>query len=272
MQGFDMLYVNGKSLLAQPLRVRRSLLHASFRREEGYFYFASGLDHVEDGDTAPIEAFMNEACTAMCEGLMVKTLDDNATYEPSKRSLNWLKLKKDYIQGMGVCDSVDLVVLGAYHGKGKRTNVYGAYLMACYDPDADEFQSVCKVGTGFKDEELQRFTEKMKQHVLQSNKRPPNYNVSDVLAPDVWFSAKVVWELQAADLSKSSVHSGAIGKVDPNRGIGLRFPRFIRERDDKKAESATNAEQIADMYNSQDSLGEGGKGGGGDDDDDEDAL
>jgi ATP-dependent DNA ligase len=57
------------------------------------------IDHVEDGDTAPIELMMGDACAAMCEGLMVKTLDNNATYEPSRRSLNWLKLKKDYIDG-----------------------------------------------------------------------------------------------------------------------------------------------------------------------------
>ena len=117
LQLFDMLYLNGKSLLAQSLRCRRSLLHASFEEGVGRLYFAKRCDHVEDGDSTPIEQFMQEACGAMCEGLMVKTLDDNASYEPSKRSLNWLKLKKDYIEGMGICDSVDLVCIGAYRGK-----------------------------------------------------------------------------------------------------------------------------------------------------------
>jgi DNA ligase-1 len=272
LQLFDLLYINGKSLLQETLRTRRGILHRAFSQEEGYLYFASGADHVEDGDTGPIEGFMQEACAAMCEGLMVKTLDDNASYEPSKRSLNWLKLKKDYIDGMGVCDSVDLVVIGGYMGRGKRTNVYGAYLMACYDPERDEFQSVCKVGTGFKDEELLRFTEKMRPLALGSSKRPVNYNVGDALAPDDWFSASVVWELQAADLSKSSVHKGGVGRVDGSglRGVGLRFPRFIRERDDKKAEGATTAEQIVDMYHSQGDMegaGNGNSNGSGDGDD-----
>ena len=273
LQGFDMLYCNGKSLLQESLRNRRRMLHAAFQHTESFFHFASGQDHVEDGDTTPIETYLQEACGSMCEGLMVKTLDDNATYEPSKRSLNWLKLKKDYIEGMGVCDSVDLVVIGGYHGRGKRTKVYGAYLMACYDPDRDEFQSVCKVGTGFKEEELSRFTEKMKQHVTLNHRKPFNYNCGEALEPDDWFDAHVVWELQAADLSKSSVHKGGIGKLEADRGIGLRFPRFIRERDDKKPENATNAEQIVDMYNSQDLTGlDAGNDGEGDDNDDEDAL
>jgi DNA ligase-1 len=91
----------------------------------------------------------------------------------------------------------------------------------------------------------------MQPFALGTSKKPHNFNVGDALEPDVWFDAKVVWELQAADLSKSSVHKGAIGKVDPDRGVGLRFPRFIREREDKSAEGATNAEQIMDMYNNQ---------------------
>ena len=277
LQLFDFIYVNGKSLLQLSLRQRRTLLHAAFREEEGYLYFAAGGDHVEDGDTAPIEALMQEACASMCEGLMVKTLDDNASYEPSRRSLNWLKLKKDYIDGMGVCDSVDLVVIGGYLGRGKRVNVYGAYLMACYDPERDEFQSVCKVGTGFKDEDLTRLYEKLRPTILGSNKRPLNYNVGDPLTPDHWFEATYVWELQAADLSKSNVHRGGVGRVDTSgvRGIGLRFPRFIRDRDDKKAEGATTAEQIVEMYQSQGENQDNGNGyaaGGGDDDDDDDGI
>ena len=267
LQAFDLLYLNGKSLLQESLRTRRGLLTRAFNEVTGLFYFATGQDLVEDGDTSGVEIFMAEACAAMCEGLMVKTLDDNATYDPSKRSLNWLKLKKDYIEGMGVCDSVDLVVMGAYHGKGKRTNCYGAYLMACYDPDNDEYQSLCKVGTGFKDEELVRFTAQMKPHIVGSGQKPVNYITGEADCDD-WFHPKTVWELQAADLSLSSKHKGAKGLVE-ERGIGLRFPRFIRERPDKKAEGATNSEQIADMYRSQDLTGVDNAKNDDDDDDDD---
>lgn len=276
LQAFDLLYINGQSLLRESLRTRRSLLKAAFQPTAQNFQLASGLDHVEDGDTAPIEMFLNEACAAMCEGLMVKTLDVNASYEPSKRSLNWLKLKKDYIAGMGVCDSVDLVVLGGYYGRGKRSGVYGAYLMACYDAATGDFQSVCKVGTGFKDEDLTRLTDTMRPLVLGSKKRPANYNVGDALTPDDWFSAQQVWELQAADLSRSSVHRGGVGHIENDlvddanaiRGIGLRFPRFLRERSDKKAEQATSAEQIVDLFQSQSGI----EGNAKKDDDDDDWI
>lgn len=258
LQVFDLLYLNHQSLLRESLRLRRALLQKVFVHTESLLHFASGFDHVENGDTAPIEAFLAEACAAQCEGLMVKTLDSKASYEPSKRSLNWLKLKKDYITGMGVCDSVDLVPIGAYYGRGKRVSTYGAYLMACYDPDRDEYQSVCKVGTGFKDEDLERLSNRLKEAVVRSKKKPVNYNVSEVLYPDEWFEPSVVWELQAADLSRSSVHRGGVGRIDGSgnttRGIGLRFPRFLRERDDKKPEQATTSEQVVDMFYSQGSV------------------
>ena len=186
------------------------------------------------------------------EGILQSVQQHDIGTPPNAIALRIRRLKKDYIDGMGVCDSVDLVVIGGYLGRGKRVNCYGAYLMACYDSEADEFQSVCKVGTGFKDEDLTRLTELLRPSLLGSNKRPINYNVGDPLTPDHWFEATYVWELQAADLSKSNVHKGGIGRLDDRqRGIGLRFPRFIRERTDKKPENATSSEQIVDMYISQ---------------------
>ena len=197
---------------------------------------------------------------------MVKTMED--VYEPSRRSLNWLKLKKDYLDGLG--DSFDLVVLGAYHGKGKRTGVYGAYLLACYDEESEEFQSVCKIGTGFSDEDLVSLSTELNNHKLEAGKSS-QYIVESGLECDVWFDAVQVWEVKAADLSKSSLHRGAFGKLEEGRGIGLRFPRFERIRDDKAPEQATTSDQVLDMYYNQDTV-KGQEGFGDDDDDDDDCL
>merc|ERR1719463_941623 len=215
--------------------------------------YAVGKDF-DDLNEEEIQTFLDESIAGSCEGLMLKTLVDNATYQPSKRSLNWLKLKKDYIDGVG--DSLDVVPIGAFYGKGKRHGAYGAFLLAIYNEEDEEFQTVCKAGTGFSDEDLVTHYNFFKDRTRA--KPDVSFNVTDKMRPDVWLEACQVWEIRAADLSISPVHTAAIGTKADSKGIGLRFPRFIRIRDDKSPEDSTGPDQIVDMYEAQASISTGG--------------
>ncbi|KAJ3183986.1 tRNA ligase [Gaertneriomyces sp. JEL0708] len=243
---FDLLYLNGEPLTTKSLKERRDIMYENFHEVDGIFTFAK---HMESSNVEEMQTFLDESVEGNCEGLMVKTLDKEASYEPSKRSRNWLKVKKDYLTGVG--DTFDLVVIGGYVGRGKRTGWYGGYLLACYDEDREEYQSICKIGTGFSEEQLAEHAQFFKQHIIDGPKSYYAWTDSPNIRPDIWFEPVQVWEVKAADLSISPVHKAAIGLVDPGKGISLRFPRFIRIRDDKNPEQATNASQVADFYRSQ---------------------
>ncbi|KAL2938486.1 DNA ligase 1, partial [Bienertia sinuspersici] len=241
---FDILYLNGKPLLQEQLDVRRKHLYDSFVEDPGFFQFATILT---SNDLEEIQKFLDAAVNASCEGLIIKTLEKEATYEPSKRSNNWLKLKKDYMDSVG--DSLDLVPIGAFHGRGKRTGVYGAFLLGCYDSSNEEFQSICKIGTGFSEAVLEERSSSLRSKVIPIPKS--YYRYGDTLKPDVWFEPSEVWEVKAADLTISPVHRAAVGIVDNDKGISLRFPRLVRLREDKAPEDATSSDQVAEMYRSQ---------------------
>lgn len=117
------------------------------------------------------------------------------------------------------------VPIGAWYGNGRKAGWYSPFLLACWDPEAEEFQSVCRVMSGFSDAfytaSKERFSSK---HLLSGPK--PYYNTGE--SPDVWFEAVEVWEIRGADITLSPVHKSAVGKLHGSRGCSLRFPRFIQ--------------------------------------------
>ncbi|QNQ01438.1 DNA ligase 1 [Yarrowia lipolytica] len=245
---FDILYLNGESLLTLPLAERRQKLKEAFTEVPGEFLFAKSMD---TSNVEEIQTFLDQSIKDSCEGLMVKLLEGKESgYEPSKRSRNWLKVKKDYIDGIG--DSLDLVILGGYFGKGKRSQWYGAFLLGVYNQDSEEFETVCKTATGFSEEMLQKMYDKLKPTVIETPHSDVSYDSTPANLPDVWFDPSTVIEILAADLSLSPVYKAGIDQMD--RGISLRFPRFIRVRDDKGIHDATSSDQIVEMYQNQAAL------------------
>ncbi|EPR57970.1 putative DNA ligase 1 [Toxoplasma gondii GT1] len=242
---FDCMRLNGECLLGKTLEARRDKMRQAIDFERSPLVQQATYKDIRGAQD--FEDFLTEAIEGNCEGLMVKTLRENATYEPSKRSLNWLKVKKDYVDGL--TDSVDLVPIGACYGKGKRSGTFGTYLLAVYNPADETFQTVCKAATGFSEEALQQHHKALSDRIISHKK--PYYDVSPKLEADVWFEACQVWECRAADLSISPVHTAGIGEKSPDKGIGLRFPRFLRVREDKNPEQATTSTQIVEMYTNQ---------------------
>lgn len=233
---FDLLFFDTVELLDHPLSERRETLRSNFTEIDQKFKFADGMicKSIED-----IDIHFKAAIQADCEGVMIKTLTSN--YKPSQRSNHWIKLKKDYLDNLG--DSLDLVVIGAFYGKGKRTGNFGGFLLAVYNDETDMFEACCKIGTGFSDENLQLFYEQLTP-LITANPIKIVYNERSV-KPDVWIEPKYVWEVKAASLSLSPIYSAG----SHEQGISLRFPRFIRERQDKTATDATTSNQIQRMYN-----------------------
>ncbi|XP_071712903.1 DNA ligase 6 isoform X2 [Rutidosis leptorrhynchoides] len=251
---FDVMFANGEQLLSLPLRQRRKYLKDLFGNEKiGYFEYSREITVEMDDAYVTNEAtvtkmnqFFDDAFHSSCEGIMVKSLDVEAGYLPSKRSSSWLKVKRDYVEGLN--DSLDLVPIGAWYGNGRKAGC--PFLMACYDPDTEEYQSVCRVMSGFSDAfyiEMKEFF--VDNKILPKNERPPYYQTGE--EPDMWFTPELVWEIRGADFTVSPVHHAAIGLVHPSRGISVRFPRFIRSRSDKNPSDSSTAMDIAEMFHLQ---------------------
>jgi DNA ligase-1 len=196
-------------------------------------------------DAAALDAAFEQAITDGCEGLVCKSLAASAGYQAGARGWLWIKLKRDYRTELS--DTLDLAVVGALWGRGRRRGVYGALLLAAYDPDTDTFPTVCKCGTGFSDADLATLPARLAP--LERPQRPARVDARR--EADVWFEPGLVLEVLGAELTLSPTHTAGWGQVKADAGLALRFPRFTgRYRDDKAAEDATTVEEILQLYRS----------------------
>jgi len=234
---FDALLIEGEDITQEPLAERRERLRNAIKEAAGFRLVQSLLsDNVKE-----IEAFFESAIENGCEGLILKSGD--STYQAGARSWLWIKLKRSYQSKM--IEPIDVVIVGALMGRGRRSGSYGALLVSVYDSERDVFPTITKVGSGFTDEDLKNMPEILAPYRLEHR----HARVESGLEADLWFTPAVVIEIIGDELTLSPVHMCAYNRIRENAGIAVRFPRFThRWRVDKAPEDATTVDEIIEMY------------------------
>jgi DNA ligase-1 len=236
---FDLLYADGQDLTRLPYLERRSRLEQAITISV-QLRLATATRVTEE---AGLETVFEQAVADGCEGLICKSLTPGGAYQAGARGWQWIKLKRDYRTELS--DTLDLVVVGALAGRGRRAGIYGALLLAAYDPEAGMFRTVCNCGTGFSDAELAALPARLAP--LVRAERPER--VDALREVDVWFEPSLVIEVLGAELTPSPNHTAGWGRLQPDAGLSLRFPRFTgRYRDDKAPEDATSVDEVVGMF------------------------
>ena len=328
---FDLMYLNGESLLDRPFRERRELLRSLFVEIPRRFTWVKNIDATSSDSEIVLEFFKN-ATDIKCEGIMVKVLDNVpnpslqvedgdaephgsipppeftkptkatikkppknktktrdppptdkpeekergsrrkallSTYEPDKRLDSWLKVKKDYNTS---ADTIDLIPIAAWHGQGRKAKWWSPILLAVRNPATGSLEAVTKCISGFTDKFYKENKERYNEDTGDNLISRPSY-VEYPGSPDVWFEPQEVWEMAFADITKSPTYLAAVGLVDEVRGLSMRFPRFLKVREDKSVDEASTADFLAELWFKQEAKGAGGGGGGmngvGDEEEDE---
>jgi DNA ligase-1 len=239
---FDLLLADGKEYLDEPFPVRRKKLEESIRENDRVKLSTLIVtDSIREA-----EKFFNQALEAGCEGVVAKSVAPDSVYQAGARGWLWIKYKRDYKSEM--VDTVDLVVVGAFAGRGRRSGTYGALLMATYNKERDVFETVTKLGSGFDDETLAALPKMLSPYLLKQK----DSSVDSKMEADFWFKPKLVLEVLGAEITHSPVHTCCFGAVRADSGLAIRFPRFTgRFRDDKDAYDATTSKEILEMYRMQ---------------------
>ena len=197
-------------------------------------------------DPKQLDDFMQQAVADGCEGLMLKSIGPDSTYKAGARGWTWIKYKREYKSEMQ--DSVDLAVVGAFAGRGRRGGTYGALLLAAYDERSDVFRTVCKCGSGFTDDDLNKLPKLLEKY--RADHRHPR--VDSKIEPDAWFVPGLVLEIIGAEITLSPIHTCGMNSIRQGSGLAVRFPRFTgKYREDKSPEDCTTTDEVIEMYRAQ---------------------
>ncbi|MBI5225059.1 ATP-dependent DNA ligase [Candidatus Micrarchaeota archaeon] len=235
---FELLFADGVDYTKLPYEKRREKLISLIEKNSRTIRMASRILAKSSND---IQSFFEKCLSEGLEGIIAKDL--NSPYVAGARKFAWIKLKKSY--GKSV-DTFDVVVIGYYLGKGKRTQFdFGGMLTAIYDPKKGTFKSIAKVGTGFSEEEMQSFAKMLEK--ISTKDKPQN--IESDMEPDVWVTPKIVIEVNADEITKSPTHIA--GREATGEGLALRFPRMISIRTDKDPKDATTESEILELFELQ---------------------
>lgn len=235
---FDCLYADGRDYTEEAFPERREALARSVRI--GGNLNLAQLKIVRSPQE--VESFFEKAVHEGCDGIVAKSIGNDSIYKAGGRGWLWIKYKRDFRGELN--DTLDLTVVGAYLGRGRRSDLYGSLLMAAYDKKADVFKTVARLGAGFTDNELAA-------RLASAAREKKSSRVETTERPDVWFDPSVVLEVSGAEITLSPVHTCAFNRFREGSGLAVRFPRFTgRLRDDKGPENSTTEREIVRMYES----------------------
>jgi DNA ligase-1 len=235
---FDDMTVKGENLSPQHERRKRG--------EEVFDGYATQtiqvIQEVPITTAEQLEAYFIQEIAAGLEGLVIKKPD--SPYQAGKRSFNWIKLK--YQASEKLQDTLDVVILGYYAGKGKRAQFgIGALLVGIYNPEDDSYETIAKVGTGLTDAQWIELKNQCDERMVFQ--QPHNVVCSKELLPTVWVYPELVCEVLADEITQSPVHTA--GKTNKRLGLALRFPRFVQCRPDKSSTQTTSLEELKTLQN-----------------------
>lgn len=235
---FDMLYLDSENLASRDLKVRLDSLENLIDGPSEIVY----SDSIEIKDLLELEENFEKFVEMSLEGVIIKL--PRGEYIPGVRNFDWIKLKKS-IESK-VVDTVDLVILGYYHGSGKQTKFgMGALLGGVYDRESDKFVPTTKIGTGVTEDQWEKVASRLEG--IEVKERPQNVIAGDYIEPDVWVTPEVVAVVEADEISKSKVYPA--GKDHLGFGLALRFPRLkVWDRQSKNPDQATTVGELVELY------------------------